>query len=87
MGIRNCTLDCEKCPYQTCIDGTQKETKKKDRTEYYKQYHQEHYNAQTQYVRWVEVRKMINKHKKEIGTINYQLLMDELNTLEKTKYH
>ena len=69
------------------------ELKKAKRSAYNKKHYQEHkeekranYNAQTQYVRWVEVKKTLNRYKKKIGSISYDLLMDELSNLEKTKY-
>ena len=67
--------------------------KKAKRSAYNKKHYQEHkeeiranYNAQTQYVRWVEVKKTLFRYKKKIGSINYDLLMDELSDLDKTKY-
>lgn len=46
----------------------------------------ERYNSQTQYVRWVDVKKTMNKYKKKIGVLNYDLLMEEFCNLEKSKY-
>lgn len=67
--------------------------RKAKRSAYNKKHYQEHkeeiranYNAQTQYVRWVEVKKTLFRYKKKIGSISYDLLMDELSNLEKTKY-
>lgn len=67
--------------------------RKAKRSAYNKKHYLEHkeeikerYNSQTQYVRWVEVKKTLFRYKKKIGSISYDLLMDELSNLEKTKY-
>ena len=73
--------------------GQTVDQRKAKRSAYNKKHYQEHkeeiranYNAQTQYVRWVEVKKTLFRCKKKIGSISYDLLMDELSNLEKTKY-
>lgn len=43
------------------------------------------YNAQTQYLRYVEVKKMLNRLKKDIGIVNYDLILSEIEKLEKKK--
>lgn len=62
------------------------------RSEYYKEYYAKNkdkikanYNAQTQYLRYVSVKKVLNKLKKEIGTVNYNLILSEIERLEKKK--
>lgn len=67
---------------------------KKDRSEYQKKYYQEHrierkiknYNAQVQYLKWIDVKKAINGLKRQIGDVNYELVMNEINKLERTKH-
>lgn len=60
----------------------------KGRSEYQHEYYEKvikpnkRYLPQTQYWRTVEVKKVINKLKKEIGTNNYSLIMAELSKLE-----
>lgn len=62
----------------------------KGRSEYQHEYYekvtkpnrQKHYMTQTQYWRVVEVKKVMNKLKRMIGTSNYGLIMSELNELE-----
>lgn len=64
----------------------------KGRSQYQADYYQktkakrkECYIPQTQYVRIVEVKKVLNNLKKQIGLINYGLVMDEMNKLEVKK--
>ena len=64
-----------------------------DRTAYMADYYQktkekrkENYNAQTQYLRWIEVKKTMNRLKKQIGTVNFDLIMGEIEKLEKYKH-
>lgn len=66
--------------------------KKEDRKEYHKKRYQEHkeeikqrYTSQTQYIKWIDVKKTITRLKKQIGTNNYELLMDEFEKLNKEK--
>lgn len=86
---------CYSCTLDYCIKDTKpvEETKKKDRTEYQRKWYQEHkeeiranYNSQTQYVRWVELKKTINRIKKELGINNYELIMGEVGKLERYRY-
>lgn len=86
---------CYSCSLEYCIKDTKpvKETKKKDRTEYHRKRYQDHkeeiranYNSQTQYVRWVEIKKAINRVKKDIGIANYEIIMGEVEKLERFKY-
>jgi hypothetical protein len=64
-----------------------------DRSVYMADYYQktkekrkENYNAQTQYLRWIEVKKTMNRLKKQIGTVNFDLIMGEIGKLEKYKH-
>ena len=43
-------------------------------------------NSQTQYVKWVELKKTINGIKKELGINNYKLIMGEIEKLERFKH-
>lgn len=85
---------CYKCEYDYCIkDGqiSQKEaSKKRDRTAYYKEYYRKKKDgkkvqrvSKTQYIRYVTVRNTIAKLKKQIGEVNYNLIMDAIEQIEK----
>ena len=77
---------CYSCTLEYCVKDIQapkKEHKQKDRTAYQKNYYQknkekakERYNSQTQYVKWVELKKAINGVKKDIGIANYEIIMN-----------
>lgn len=63
------------------------------RREYQKEYYRQNkerikqnYNAQKQYLRYVEVKAVLNRLKKQIGSVNYDLIMAEINNLERHKY-
>ncbi len=63
------------------------------RKEYLAQYYRDHpekykenYNAQTQYIKWVEVKKTIFRLKRRIGADSYNLIIDELMKLEREKH-
>lgn len=85
---------CYSCNFEHCIKDTKPKMKtKKDRTEYQRKWYQEHkdeiranYNAQTQYIKWVELKKTINGLKKELGTNNYNLVMNKVEKIERFKY-
>lgn len=60
----------------------------KGRSEYQAEYYKTHkkpYISQTQYVRLVEVRKVLNGLKKEIGLNSYNLISDKIEELEVKK--
>lgn len=46
----------------------------------------ERYNAQTQYVKWVDLKKTITGIKKELGIVNYEIVMSEIEKLERFKH-
>lgn len=65
-----------------------------DRREYQHQYYLEHrdkrkadYQAYKCHVKYVEVKRMLFRVKKDIGEIHYNLLMDELEKLEKVSLY
>lgn len=65
----------------------------KGRSEYQARYYREHkeqiktrYKAQKQYVGYVDVKKTLNRLKKQIGTNSYDLIMTEIDKLERAKY-
>ena len=67
--------------------------RKAKRSAYNKKHYQEHkeeikerYNSQTKYIRWVDIKKTMNKHKREIGKLNYELLMEEFRKLDVSNY-
>ena len=66
----------------------------KNRAEYYRQYYLEHrdkrkaeYQAYKNYVKYVEVKRMLTRFKKDIGDIHYNLLMDELSKIEQVSLY
>jgi len=63
------------------------------RKQYQADYYQKHkeqkkrnYNAQTQYLKWVDIKKKLFSLKRRIGSDAYNLIMDELRELEVTKH-
>ena len=78
---------CYSCEHEYCIKEEKVINKlpptKQDRREYYKRWYEKNKIESIQYVRWVEVKKILNKEKKQIGTVNYELLMGEITKLEK----
>lgn len=85
--------NCQKCEYDYCIkDGLitqRKAPKKRDRTAYYKEYYQRKKNenrvqrtSKKHYVRYSAVRDAVTKLKKQIGEVNYNLVMDAINQIE-----
>ena len=71
-------------------------TPKKDRSEYYAKRYQENkdkyheyyleYNKESaKYVRWMDVKKSLSGLKKQIGAVNYELVMGEMDKIEKVK--
>ena len=84
---------CYSCALDYCARDIKPQKEKKDRKEYHRKRYQEHkeeirarYNSQTQYVRWIELKKVINRIKKELGTNNYELIMGEVEKLERYRY-
>lgn len=66
----------------------------KDRTEYQRKYYQKHkeqrkadYKSYESYVKLVDAKKVLTRHKKEIGEIAYNLLMDEMFVLNRVRLH
>lgn len=64
-----------------------------NRKEYFHQYYEEHkdkikknYNAQTQYLKWVDIKKTLFRLKRRIGADAYDLIMDEIEKLERVKH-
>jgi len=83
--------NCYSCKFPYCIKEDEEKIKKTiDRKEYHKKRYQEHkeeirenYKTQKQYIRWVEVKKTINGLKKQIGLNNFELIMSEIEKLDK----
>ena len=84
---------CQKCDYDYCIkDGTvaeRKTPKKRDRRAYYKEYYQRKKHADKvvrisneHYIRYSAVRDAVSGLKKQIGEVNYNLVMDAINVIE-----
>ena len=85
---------CYKCEYEYCIkDGAislNLPPKRADRSEYQQEYYQRtkgakkaYYQSKTKYLRYVRVRSTIRKLKKQIGEVNYNLIMDAIEQIEK----
>lgn len=89
-GVKCCYPNCSSCKLEYCTKDDEKKIKKTvNRKEYFKKYYKENkenYNAQTQYVQWVELKKTITRLKRKIGTNNYDLIIDELEKLDRKKY-
>lgn len=94
--INECTYpncgDCRGDEY--CIRSSQKSSKlppkKRDRSGYYKKYNDEHkaakkayYQSKKMYLRYVTVKKEINGLRKQIGDVNYKLVMDAIEQIDK----
>lgn len=71
-------------------------TPKKDRSEYfakryqenkdkYHEYYLEYNKESAKYVRWMDVKKSLSGLKKQIGAVNYELVMGEMDKIEKVK--
>lgn len=69
-----------------------------DRAEYYHNYYKAHlterkekhattYRNYESYVKLIEAKKILTRHKKEIGELAYDLLMKELCVLQRVRLH
>lgn len=65
-----------------------------DRTEYQRKYYQKHkeqrkadYKGYESYVKLADAKKVLTRHKKEIGEMAYNLLMDEMSVLTRVRLH
>lgn len=90
-----CTFPkCDGCSeYEKCLkDGivvAKKTPKKRDRSGYYKEYYQREKNADntvrvtnTRYIKYTAVRDALGKLKKQIGEVNYNLVMNAIKEIE-----
>ena len=84
--------DCSGDRY--CVRNSQKSSKlppkKRDRSEYYKKYNDEHkaskkayYQSKKMYLSYVTVKKEINGLRKQIGDVNYKLVMEAIEQIDK----
>lgn len=92
--VKTCVYpQCTKCEYDYCIKDSQisqdKAPKKRDRSAYYKEYYQRRKTqkkavriSKKHYVRYTAVRDAVTKLKKQIGEVNYNLVMDAINNIE-----
>lgn len=93
-----CYPKCYSCKLEYCIkDNVLKpKTPKKDRSEYfakryqenkdkYHEYYLEYNKESAMYVRWMDVKKSITRLKKQIGEVNYELVMGEFEKIERVK--
>lgn len=90
-----CTYpQCQKCGYEYCVkdapETQQKPPKKRDRRPYYKEYYRKKKKGENvprtskkQYVQYVELRKTVVSLKKQIGNVNYGLVMDAIEKIER----
>lgn len=85
---------CQNCEFEYCVRDAQKTLKKtskpRDRSEYQHKYYEKtkvvkkaKYLSKTKYVKYIEVRKTINRLKKQIGEVNCNLLLDAIEQIEK----
>lgn len=81
---------CYSCKLPYCTKDDDKPKPKKDRSEYYKNWYKNHaeerkanYQEKKQYVRWTEVKKTLNGLKKQIGLNNFELIMGEIEKLDR----
>ena len=91
--MEKCNKDCLTCTEPCSIDGQislNLPPKPKDRSDYHKKYYKRHleeirgkYNSKTKYLRYVTVRSTIRDLKKQIGEINYNLVMNAIEQIEK----
>ena len=70
----------------------------KDRSEYYHEWYEKHkqerhekhvttYKAYESYVKLADVKKILSRHKTDIGNMSHGLLMNEINILERVRLH
>lgn len=65
-----------------------------DRSEYYRQWYEknrdkrlEDYVSYESYVRLKDVKKILTNHKKDIGNMSHNLLMNEIGCLQRLRWH
>lgn len=69
-----------------------------DRSEYYHEWYEKHklerqerhvttYKSYESYVKLSDVKKILTHHKKDIGNISHELLMNEINVLNRVRLH
>ena len=91
--MEKCNRDCHHCTLERCVEDGQISSgtppKQRDRREYYKQYHLEHkdakkayYTSKSHYLVKSQVTSTIKKLQKQIGKVNTEIILDELNHLE-----
>ena len=89
-----CTKDCLNCTLEACNEDRQISldfgSKPNDRKDYHKEYYRKHlneirgkYNSKTKYLKYVKVRSAIRKLKKQIGEVNFNLVMEAIEQIEK----
>ena len=91
--MEKCNKDCLNCTLETCKEDRQISldlgAKPNDRSEYYRKYYQEHkiakkdyYTSKSYYLVKSQVTSTIKKLQKQIGRVNAEIILDELNQLE-----
>lgn len=88
-----CNKDCLTCTEPCSLDGQislELPSEPKDRSDYHRKYYQRHleeirgkYNSKTKYLRYVTVRSTIRNLKKQIGEVNYNLVINAIEQIEK----
>lgn len=70
----------------------------KDRSEYYHKRYEEHknelhekyvstYKSYESYIKLADVKKIMTRHKKDIGLMSHGILMDEIERLDRVRLH
>lgn len=86
--------NCLSCPLEKCIEDSQtradyfKEYQKANKEKialYQKQYYEENKQSKAYVVRYHDLKKMLFKIRKEIGTNNFEYILSEIEKLNKEK--
>lgn len=90
-----CNRDCFNCVYEDCI-----EDKPKPRADYYKayqkanaakiktyqkQWYEENKKSNAYFIKYLDLKRMLYKVRKDIGDRNFNYLMNEVNKLNREK--
>lgn len=85
---------CQNCEFEYCIkdapETQKKQPKKRDRRAYYKEYYRKKQTGELvprtskkQYVQYITLRNVVAGLKKQIGNVNYGIVMDAIEQIEK----
>lgn len=85
---------CQNCEFEYCIkdapETQKKQPKKRDRRAYYKEYYRKKQTGEIvprtskkQYVQYITLKNTVAGLKKQIGNVNYGIVMDAIEQIEK----